>query len=84
MLETRYGIVPGTAAVSIEPVLPSVEVRALLALPAEQACLRLRMVDSDQRGRVIMVANCVYRGDLYHLRADVSGAAFSSRTERAS
>ena len=36
------------------------------------------MLDSDARGRVIMFANCVYRGDKYQLSADVTGAAFSS------
>lgn len=88
VLESRYRIVPGTASVSIEPVIAGAEVRELLGLPGDQACLRIRMVDSDQRGRVVMIANCVYRGDKYHLRADVSGAAFASRlgaaAERAS
>lgn len=77
VLASRYRIVTGAAKVSIEPVLPDSRVRDLLGLPADQACLRLRMVDSDTRGRVIMVANCVYRGDKYQLTADVSGAAFS-------
>lgn len=78
VLAARYRIVTGAAKVSIEPVLPDSRVRDLLGLPADQACLRLRMVDSDMRGRVIMVANCVYRGDKYQLTADVSGAAFSA------
>lgn len=79
VLATRYRIEMGAARVSIEPVLPDSRVRELLGIPADQACLRLRMVDSDTRGRVIMVANCVYRGDKYQLTADVSGAAFSVR-----
>jgi GntR family transcriptional regulator len=76
VLASRYRTVTGAAKVSIEPVLPDSRVRDLLGIPADQACLRLRMVDSDTRGRVIMIANCVYRGDKYQLTADVSGAAF--------
>lgn len=76
-LATRYGIETGNARVAIEPVLPDPSVRALLEIPADQACLRLRMIDSDMRGRVIMVANCVYRGDKYHLVADVAADAFA-------
>ncbi len=77
VLASRYRITTGAAKVAIEPVLPDARVRSQLGLPADQACLRLRMVDSDTRGRVIMVANCVYRGDKYQLIADVSGAAFT-------
>lgn len=76
VLASRYRTVTGAARVSIEPVLPDSRVRELLGIATDQACLRLRMVDSDTRGRVIMVANCVYRGDKYQLTADVSGAAF--------
>ena len=78
LLSRRYHLVPGAASVTIEPVLPDAATRPLLAIPREQPCLRLRMVDSDARGRVIMIADCVYRGDKYQLSADVSGAAFSS------
>ena len=77
VLASRYRITAGAAKVTIEPVLPDPRVRSHLGIPADQACLRLRMVDSDTRGRVIMVANCVYRGDKYQLIADVSGAAFA-------
>jgi GntR family transcriptional regulator len=31
------------------------------------------MVDADRSGRVVMVATCLYRGDKYQLRADLSG-----------
>ncbi|WP_344753242.1 GntR family transcriptional regulator [Leifsonella bigeumensis] len=78
LLAERYRIVTGAAKVSIEPVLPEPRVRELLALDDEQACLRIRMVDSDTRGRVIMIAHCIYRGDRYQLTADISGAAFST------
>jgi DNA-binding GntR family transcriptional regulator len=78
LLARRYRIVPGAARITIEPVNPDAETRRLLTIPAGQACLRLQMVDADVRGRVIMVANCVYRGDKYQLTADISGVAFAS------
>lgn len=78
LLARRYRIVPGAATVTIEPVLPEAPTRELLTIGPEQPCLRLRMVDSDTRGRVIMVADCIYRGDTYQLSAAISGAAFSS------
>ena len=52
----------GAASVTIEPVLPDAETRAHLAIPDDQACLRLRMIDSDARGRVVMAADCTIAG----------------------
>lgn len=74
---------PGAARVTIEPVNPDPETRRLLTIAPGQACLRLQMVDADLRGRVIMVANCVYRGDKYQLSADITGAAFLTAQRRA-
>jgi GntR family transcriptional regulator len=82
LLARRYRIVTGSARVTIEPVLPDAATREMLTIPEDQACLRLRMVDSDPRGRVIMAANCTYRGDKYQLTADVTGAAFSPLQSR--
>lgn len=82
LLGRRYRIVTGAASVTIEPVLADARTRELLAIPDDQACLRLRMIDADTRGRVIMVASCIYRGDRYQLSAEVSGAAFSSMQAR--
>jgi len=82
LLANRYHIAPGTANVSIEPVLPDERVRELLTISADQACLRIRMVDADARGNIIMIANCFYRGDKYQLTAQVSGAAFAAGNSR--
>lgn len=78
LLGNRFQITPGSANVSIEPVLPDERVRELLTVAKDQACLRIRMVDSDSRGNVIMIANCFYRGDKYQLTAQISGAAFTA------
>ncbi|MCC7128321.1 MAG: GntR family transcriptional regulator [Microbacteriaceae bacterium] len=82
LLADRYRIITGAASVAIEPVLPDARIQKLLAIEREQACLHLKMVDSDTRGRVIMIADCYYRGDRYQLSADISGAAFSDAQAR--
>jgi GntR family transcriptional regulator len=74
LLGRRYRITTGSATVTIEPVLPDAPTRALLGIGGDQACLRLRMVDADARGRVVMAADCVYRGDKYQLSANVAAA----------
>ncbi len=82
LLARRFRIAARAASVTIEPVLPDSRTRGLLAIPDEQACLRLRMIDSNARGRVVMVADCIYRGDRYQLSADIAGAALSSMQDR--
>ena len=78
LLARRYRLITGSATVTIEPVLADDATRGHLGIADDQACLRLRMVDSDTRGRVVMVADCVYRGDRYQLSANLAGAAFTS------
>lgn len=78
LLASRYGLVPGSADVTIEPRLPDDETRALLELPPQQATLFMRMTDADSRGEVMMIADCIYRGDRYQLSAHVPGRAFTS------
>ena len=71
LLARRYRLITGSAAVTIEPVLADEATRGHLGIADDQACLRLRMVDSDTRGRVVMVADCIYRGDRYQLSANL-------------
>jgi GntR family transcriptional regulator len=82
VLARRYQIVAASASVTIEPVVPDDRTCDLLGIPAGHACLRLRMIDSDTRGRVVMVADCIYRGDRYQLSATLAGADFSSLQAR--
>lgn len=72
-LSSRYGLVASAASMRIEPLLPDSASAELLGIGQDQACLRLRMVDKDPSGRVVMVATCLYRGDKYQLRAEVGG-----------
>jgi GntR family transcriptional regulator len=78
LLATRYRLTPSSADVIIEPALPEAATRRLLAIPDDQACLVLRMTDLDHRGRVVMVADCIYRGDRYQLSAHLPPARTSA------
>ena len=82
LLARRYRIITGSASISIEPLLPSAGTRSLLGIPDDQACLRLRMLDTDTRGRVVMAADGIYRGDRYQLTAHVPGPAFAGAIAR--
>jgi GntR family transcriptional regulator len=78
LLASRYGLVPGSANVTIEPLLPDDETRELLEIPPSQATLFMRMTDADADGEVMMIADCIYRGDRYQLSAHVPARAFTS------
>ncbi len=82
VLARRYGVVPASATVTIEAELPDAATCGLLDLPPGIGCLRLRMVDRDARGRVIMAADCRYRGDEYHLSASVTDVAIGPAGSR--
>ena len=58
---------------SSSPPSPTSDPALSSASTTTQACLRLRMVDADRTGRVVMLATCLYRGDKYQLRAEVTG-----------
>lgn len=78
LLATRYRLTPGSADVTIEPLLPDAGTRQTLEIPDHQACLLLRMTDADHRGRVMMIADCIYRGDRYQLSAHVPASYTTS------
>lgn len=80
LLAARYGLVPGSADATIEPILPDAETRALLGTTPEQAALFVRMTDADPVGRVLMVADCIYRGDRYQLSAHVPARPLGAAT----
>lgn len=83
LLARRYGVVPASASVTIEAETPDEATALLLELPAGGSALRMRMVDSDARGRVVMAADCRYRGDEYRLSASVTDVAVGARDRRA-
>lgn len=77
LLASRYGLVPGFADVTIEPLVPDEDTRELLEIPPQQAALFMRMTDADTDGRVMMIADCIYRGDRYQLSAHVPARTLS-------
>ncbi|MFV2061976.1 MAG: GntR family transcriptional regulator [Chloroflexota bacterium] len=77
LLATRYRLTPGSADMTIEPSLPDASVRRTLGISDQQACLLVRMTDSNHRGRVMMIADCIYRGDRYQLSARVPAGVFT-------
>lgn len=83
LLARRYGIVPASATVTLEAELPDPATIGLLELPPTVATLRVRMVDADARGRIVMAADCRYRGDDYRLSASVTDVAVGARARRA-
>jgi len=78
LLASRFGLVPGSADVTIEPLLPDDDTRELLEIPPRQAALFMRMTDADTDGEVMMIADCIYRGDRYQLSAHVPARPFTS------
>ena len=79
LLVERYGLRAGSATMTIEPLLPDPEVRRLLGIGDQQACLLLRMTDTDAGGRVRMIVDRVYRGDRYQLSAHVPASLTGPR-----
>jgi GntR family transcriptional regulator len=65
LLKERYGIRIINANTSFSASTPSHEIADQLKIPKNRACLELEMIDLDQNGRIIMLANCVYVGDHY-------------------
>ena len=78
LLASRYGLAPGSADVTIEPLLPDDETRELLEIRPGQATLFMRMTDAGADGEVMMIADCIYRGDRYQLSAHVPARGSAS------
>lgn len=78
LLASQYDLVPGSADVTIEPLLPDEATRQTLEITAQQACLLMLMTDADINGQVMMIADCIYRGDRYQLSAHVPARAFTT------
>ena len=78
LLADRYGLVPGSADATIEPLVPDAETRALLGTSPSQAALFVRMTDHEPDGHVLMAADCIYRGDRYQLSAHMPARSMTT------
>lgn len=65
LLLQRYGIKIINANTSLAAAIPSPEISDQLRIQKNKACLELKMIDLDQNGRIIMLAECIYVGDQY-------------------
>lgn len=65
LLLQRYGIKIINANTSLAAAIPSPEIADQLRIQKNKACLELKMIDLDQNGRIIMLAECIYVGDQY-------------------
>lgn len=83
LLAQRYKVTPHSAAVMIEPAIPSARVREHLDVTSDEPCLRIRVTSRDLHGRSFMYSVGYYRGDRYQLRADLLSGAFASQGRRA-
>jgi len=65
LLQEKYGIRIINANTNLSASIPSQELADQLKITKNRACLELTMIDLDQNGRIIMLAECVYIGDQY-------------------
>lgn len=66
-LKEKHDIVIQTAENRISAHIPGDEEMKLLQIDAGVPTLRMRVIDADQNGNIIMKAICHYRSDLYNL-----------------
>jgi GntR family transcriptional regulator len=68
-LETRFGLRPTRARISVEAVTASDRQSELLGVDPGQPLLFCRQLTQDELGRLIELCAMAYRGDRYRLRA---------------
>jgi len=66
-LKEKHDIVIKTAENRISAHIPNEAEMKLLQIDAGVPTLRMRVIDADQNGRIVMKAICHYRSDLYNL-----------------
>jgi GntR family transcriptional regulator len=69
--EERCGIFVHQASTSISAYLPNLLERSQLMISDRVACLKMKAIDISQWGDPVMLAECVYRGDLYKLKLNL-------------
>lgn len=66
-MKEKYNIVIRTAENRISAHMPSQSEMKLLQIDESIPTLRMRVIDADQNGMIVMKAICNYRSDLYNL-----------------
>ena len=81
--EERFGVKIMKARASITAHHPSAYEMKALEIGDDTPCLLMKMIDYDQKGHPVMIAECLYRSDLYEMQLDVSAhVSNESRTDR--
>ncbi len=84
--ERTYDVRILSAKSSISACKPKARESGLLKLTVETPCLLVKMTDFDQKLKPVMMAECLYRSDLYELNLDLfaNSIAFELTTKKIS
>lgn len=80
----KYGIRISNARASISATKPSAKEAKLLHIDDQTPCLLIKMLDMDQYGNPVMLAECTYRSDLYELKIDVTSNSHIQKSKQVS
>lgn len=80
----KYGIRIANARASISATKPSAKEAKLLHIDDQTPCLLIKMLDMDQYGNPVMLAECTYRSDLYELKIDVTSNSHIQKSKQVS
>lgn len=80
----KFGIRISNARAAISATKPSAKDLKLLQIDNQTPCLLIKMLDMDQYGNPVMLAECIYRSDLYELKIDVTSNTQLQNSKRVS
>lgn len=80
----KFGIRIMSAKAGITAHNPSEKDRNLLQASLKTPCLLIKMLDLDQFGKPVMIAECLYRSDLFELQIEVSATIKETRSQKVS
>ena len=69
------------AKASVVAHFPSSKEMELLQITSHTPCLMMKMIDYDQNARPVMIAECLYRSDLYELELEISANLAEQRIQ---
>ena len=69
------------AKASVVAHFPSSKEMELLQINSHTPCLMMKMIDYDQNARPVMIAECLYRSDLYELELEISANLAEQRIQ---
>jgi GntR family transcriptional regulator len=76
----HYGLFVQQASNTISAYLPNLTERKYLKIDESIACLHMRIIDNSQWGDPVMLAECVYRSDLYKIKLNLTRTSSTINT----